>query len=128
MSERDGKASWDWSVAECIAHPAEYIESAHREITALQAAGAVANRRRCVQAAARTVPEARRAARSLDLYPAQPQDRCMHTEYRAVLLLRAAMPDATLAELADTMGLSKDAYAAQLRRALQYARRLEAAQ
>jgi DNA-binding transcriptional regulator WhiA len=52
----------------------------------------------------------------------------MHTEYRAVLLMRLALPEATLAELARQMDTTKDAYAAQLRRALRYSRQLEAAQ
>jgi hypothetical protein len=96
--------------------------------SALAECGAAANRRRCVEAAARTVPEARRALRSLELFSPAPRDRMVHIEYRAVLFMRLAMPEATLAELAGAMGFTKDAYASQLRRALRYARRLEAKQ
>lgn len=95
---------------------------------AVLAAGAASNRQRTVEAAARTIPLARRALWSLEHFPAHPKDLGMHAEYRAVLLVRAAIPDATLSECGDVLAMSKDTYAALLRRGIRYAHRLEAAQ
>lgn len=65
-----------------------------------------ANDTRKVSAAAETVEAARRA-----LPYTKP-------EYRDILRARVERPDASLADLARVLGISKDAYAAKLRRAL----------
>jgi hypothetical protein len=48
-----------------------------------------------------------------------------HTMYEEVLTARVLNPRATLAELADQLGMSKDTYAGRLRRALRYAQRIQ---
>lgn len=72
-----------------------------------------ANRARAERAAARTVADAKAV-----LDAADDGTMTLSARYRAVLTARVADPWASLAELAATLGMRKDQYAAALRRAL----------
>lgn len=84
-----------------------------------------ANDRRSVAGAREQVAKARRALTVLNSHTPRLSDRYRHKQYYGVLVQRIDHPRHTLAELADSAGLTKDAYWGLLRRAFVYADRLK---
>lgn len=81
-----------------------------------------ANVARSVAASARQVEQARKALEVLRAWsPQSPRMVDVRRRYMAVLRMRINYPDHTLAEIAELMRVTKDLYAARLRRALRYA-------
>lgn len=88
--------------------------------------GGIANRNRTAQAVALQVPRARKAYWALVKH--QPQgvhEMSVHEPYIDALAARLRQPRASLSEIATHIGVTKNVYASQLRRALAYAKRLE---
>lgn len=86
---------------------------------------AAANAERCARAAERNTRRADAAMRWLMDQPSgsTPTEKERQNRYWQACYGRAAHPEATLAELAEKYGLTKDAYAARLRRGLELAER-----
>ncbi|MCX8559806.1 hypothetical protein OS122_02690 [Mycolicibacterium mucogenicum] len=88
-----------------------------------------ANQARTRAAAARTVAQACAAMDIIDCHePANNRDQDAVFIHWHALKARHDNPDASLAEIAAILGITKDTYSARLRRALQYAAKLQAAQ
>jgi hypothetical protein len=89
-------------------------------------AAVAANHERHVNGARRQVTAARAALRALSMnQPRNPFTRRQHVLYEEVLTARLLNPRATLSEIADQLGMSKDTYSGRLRRALAHAQRLQ---
>lgn len=87
------------------------------------------NRARTEHAAQHKVPAARKALRVLHKYEGHPATKKWpgrHRNYLRALQARIDHPHASLTEIADRLGVNKDVYSSQLRRALAYAQTLEA--
>ncbi|WP_157185985.1 hypothetical protein [Mycobacterium canetti] len=83
-----------------------------------------ANRRRRDIAARRNVMRARSAIRAFHQYADHPTWGWYYRAYAEALAERVNYPGASLAEIAAELGVTKDAYAARLRRAFEHARQL----
>lgn len=87
------------------------------------------NRVRTEHAALHKVPAARQAVRVMRKWAGHPKTRKpagMFGRYHRALTARVEYPDASLAEIAAKLGITKDQYSARLRRGLEYAQQLEA--
>jgi hypothetical protein len=97
------------------------MTAAHPNASALYAA----NTRRQRAVGRRRAAEARVALQIIDAHtPYSDIEAELQRRYKVVLLARMLDPDASLAELARSVDMSKDEFSARLRRALAYADRL----
>lgn len=88
-----------------------------------------ANQSRTRTAAARTVADAWAAIDVIARHePTGDRDERSALRYRDALKARHDNPEASLAEIAASLGMTKHIYSARLRRALRYAAKIQAAQ
>lgn len=85
-----------------------------------------ANRARKAQAAEVTVPAAKAAVDAIrHVRPRTKFEANIRAVYLPVLQARVKAPTRTLAQLAASLGMTKDTYSARLRRALRYGQKLQ---